>query len=396
MRLPSASQIGRAIHCPASVALPQLDITGPDAEWGQCADSYVQRCREVGRDKALAEITNEEYRARCDGIDVTGIPAGAEAQVTIAWNPKTGKSERVKMKVFRAYPDDGRFWGTFDWVGMLDPKTAMYDDTKTGEPCAAIESWQLKSGGLFVARLVGVDRVRVGHRKLGWNGRWYPDRVDLGMLDLELAEGALKHLAEEVEAAHATVARGETPVVHDGPWCQYCPAQRRCPSRMALIRTASMGDVVGLAKFSGASAEDLKAFAAAQLAEMSPEEVGQAYPRVHQLLGFLTATEEAIKDIARVAPVPLEGGKELREVERAVTVVSATAALAALVPVVGEEVAGSTLKTSQTAIEEALKSKAPRGKLASMKREVMAKIDEIGGLKKVSRTEVRVVPRKPT
>lgn len=73
MANPTGSSIYRAMHCPASCALPQVAITSDDAAQGTALHKYLELVAQIGAEKALAEVP-EQYRADAEAIQLEGLP----------------------------------------------------------------------------------------------------------------------------------------------------------------------------------------------------------------------------------------------------------------------------------------------------------------------------------
>lgn len=393
MNILSASKIDAAMACIGSVTLQAFDSKSEDAEWGITADRYVTRAREVGREIALGEVTDPDYRARCEAIDIEGIPKGAEPQVALAWNPISGATERLAPKYHRDYSSNARIFGTLDWAGIINDTTVFYEDVKSGNPRPAIDSWQLRFGAVALAGLPGVwaEGAQLGHLRLGWNGKFYPDRFTADAKEMSEWADQLRDLWQRKQQADAIIVAGGIPPLVDNPHCKYCGAQRGCPNRVALVRVAASGDLEALAKYKTVSSDELKAIFAEKFKMMSPENAGAAYERIELLVRIVVSAKEAAKDMARGCPMPLPDGRILREVDWPSTEIDAAAAGAVLERQHGHAVAAMALETSQAAIERALREVAPRGKLAAYKRAVMADLNAVGGVFKMTHKQVRVV-----
>lgn len=319
MRLPTASAIGRAIACPGSEALPHVAET---TEWntsGNVVDRYVVRARAIGTELALAEL-DDAGRELCAGLDVSTIPAGAEPQVAVAWDPTTGEAERLHLDGHRAYPDDGRYYGTFDLVGLLDDETVFYDDLKWGNPEPAAASWQLRAGAVFLTALTGAAAARPGHLRVGWNGKLRPERVFYDAIAIEEFEERLVALVGEIATVRAAYDAGEFVPLHVGPWCKYCPARRACPAKAAEIRTATGGDLVPLVRPVAelvelpekAAVQVARQMVRAQMSALTPAELGVAYQKIKAASRYLEGALSAIRELAETEPVPLPNGRALQ------------------------------------------------------------------------------------
>lgn len=293
MKLPSGSQLDRAMACSGSEALPAVErAESSDARRGTVLHKFLEAAR-VDREAALSAIDDDELRAQAAAIDLGVIPAGAESEVAVGWSASEGPI-RYSLGEHRGYPDDGRYHMTIDLVGST-PKVAFVRDFKTGTArVAASDSWQLKLGALIAARLSGVGRANVGMLYLGHDGRWHEDQADLDEFDLEDVEEELRVLASRIEAQRA----GEPLRLVTGPHCRYCPALTLCPAQASLVRVLVP---------TVASVEQ-------RLQALTPEERGFAWEKVKEAEALVDRVKEALKTMAQADPIPLPDGRFVKEV----------------------------------------------------------------------------------
>lgn len=307
--LPTASAIGRAIACLASAVIATVRETTRASERGRKVHAFVDRARKVGREQALAEIRGDQkLYERCASIDLEALPEGAESEVACMWDLETDVVTRLDLTAHRAYPDVGDrlvLFGTFDLVGMIDPTTVYYDDEKNGTAeTTAEESWQLAIGAVMLAKLTGATAARTGHQELGGDGKWYPDRTEYDELDLVVAEADVRALVDRIVAAQRAYEAGTSPEMHVGPWCGYCGSRRFCRAQVAQLQIAAEALVE-------MPSRDL---IRERLSILPVEVKGELYEKVEVLLDLLGEVKSVLRDDARVEPLPLAGGKELREV----------------------------------------------------------------------------------
>ena len=294
-----------------------VDRETEDNRRGTAIHAYLARAAAVGRDRALAELLDDDLAAECSGIDVAAIPPGAQREVTLAWNWRTDRARVLGIGLERDYSaaESDEFVGTADLVGRTDGG-AWIDDWKTGAlKVRAARSMQLRFLGFAAARVIGVDHADVGMLYLGRDGRFRSDRASFDAFDLAAIADELRELVERGEEAARAIAAGAPLRLHDGAWCEYCPALWGCPARRALIETAAAGDLAALASFDSRS-HKLGGMFLAQLEAMDPSRAGTAVDRVRLLRKVLDTADAAAKDLARRLPdgLPLPGGRALREV----------------------------------------------------------------------------------
>lgn len=298
MRIPTASALDRTTACPASCALPQAQTTTGDSSAGTLLHRYVEQARKGDADLALVALAKAapELAERAAAIDLDALPPGLESEVAFAFDARSGRAERLAV-TGRAYPSDGRIYGTADLVGRVGDTAVVYD-LKTGSAPRASDSMQLAALALMAARTSGCDEAEVGMLLLRGDGSWYLDRHRLDALDLAAVADRLGRMLDRIEAAHGVVSDGGVPDTHSGEWCRYCPAARYCPAQAALVRTVASYELDTIAE---------------RIAELTDEEAGEAWVRLALVERLAEAAKRSLSDRARLAPIPLPGGKVLRE-----------------------------------------------------------------------------------
>lgn len=297
-RLPTASSLDRAGACAASFALPQTSTTSSDASAGTWLHRYLEVAVVEGHAAARALLADmpPEVAERAAAIDLDGVPDGFESEVAFAFDVTSGAATRLGVKG-RAYPSDGRIYGTADLVGKRDDTVVVYD-LKTGNAPRACDSLQLAFLAVAAARVAGLDEAEVGMLLLRGDGSWYLDRHRLDALDLAAVADRLRSIVARVEAAQASVAAGQVPDTHSGEWCRYCPAARYCPAQSALVRTVAGYDLATITE---------------RIAALTDEEAGEAWVKLALVEKLAEGAKKALTDRARLTPIPLPGGKVLRE-----------------------------------------------------------------------------------
>jgi len=387
MRLPTASALDRAIECPASCVLPGVETTTGDNTRGTRVHAYLARAREVGKGAALAEVIDDEQRLKLEAIDLDALPAGAEGEVALAYDPDTDTTERLQLDDHRAYPHDGRrFFMTLDLVGVTEVggvRRAFDGDFKTGVMrVRAEDAMQLRVGTLAAARLVGADEGDGLMLYLRHDGRWNPNRAHFDAFDLEETRDQLVTLRSWVRRDHELVDAGRATelVLHDGPWCTYCPALRNCPAQKALVATAAGGELEAIVE---------------GFAELAPAQAGQAYERLLILEKLVKGAKKVLQSMARAADgLPLSGDRLLREVLQRARVVDAGVALAVVEKEYGATIADAmrgAMRLSLTAIGEAF---ADAGLPSAITKEAVAAIARAGGITEHQRLQFRAVARR--
>jgi len=300
--LPSASQLDRAMACPASMTLPHVkDAPGPWAARGTTLHKFVEDARRgpEARAAALKAIKDDVVRQEAEAVDLSGIPEAAEAEVALGYDPATDRGVRYSADAAgRTYPDDGLYHGTADLVFLGHDGAVAVWDWKTGRDAPlASEAWQLKFLALAAARYAGVDSARVSIMQLGFDGHWHQDEAALSGWDLDDTAAALKALP----------ARAQTASLSPGSWCKYCPALAVCPAQVALAR-AVLNDAE--------QGDDAIDAAVSRVGTLTKEQAGVLWGRVEMASRLIERLQAAIKTRALQEAVPLPDGRKITGIKR--------------------------------------------------------------------------------
>lgn len=242
--LPSASKLGLAAnHCafPWATHAPRW----PKSEMSKAAN-FGMGIHEV------AQLTSEGEAVDRDAIATKWGVEGAErkrwmlvAHHVIAWCEKyveptddveravaydvvTGAARMLDRGKHRDYKNIGKneLTGTFDLATSRPVSGLTVWDWKTGEVDDAADSMQLAFHGLALARLRGVDRVRVGYLLATENG---VEDVSADLDELDLGDVASR--------LRALVANAWSATPKPGPHCgsMWCPIVSVCPATKAAL-----------------------------------------------------------------------------------------------------------------------------------------------------------------
>jgi hypothetical protein len=381
VRLPTASEHPRVIECPASAALPQVHVETPQANLGTAVHAFMRRAKEVGRDEALAEVPDDaEHRAFCEQIPVEDFPQGGSPELSLAWNHRTDKARFLGTDRNYSTVSEDEYCGTADLAGSIDG-VALIEDYKTGRVYeAAKDSAQIKTLSLLQARAIGASDAIGRLRYLRDDGSYHVDEAEFSPFDLAEHAETLRKLPKEIARARLQVSMGEVPDVSNGPWCRYCPAAPACPAKTALAR--NMGaDIIGIH---------------GRLTQLTPTEGGEVYARALVYRDMLSEVIENLRDLARIRPLPLPDGSELREVsEKAPTRIVGDVAEKVLRELYGDEIAKNAIeverRTSFAAIKDSLRAVAKPGALAKLERETREALRNAGGLKESMIPKVKAI-----
>lgn len=316
MTLPngSASSTERLIACPASVVLPRVNRTSEYAERGHGIHAYIRDVLSgVLWPDALLRV-DEEHRPTCRSIDwfklcgdITEIKSEAAYAIDVRARTARFLGCNVGRDYERAALKTGAPLGEWEIPGAIDidgvtkgEGVPVIDDVKSGhlDVTPAAENGQL----LFFAsarHLIGGHPVVLGRiSKVKEDGAIWNDVASFDTLAIDDYLDSLELAVERSQEQRRVYLAGGTPEVAEGAHCRYCAAANACPAKVALAKHM------------------LSTLAPVQegIAEMSLAEAGQAWELVHEKAAPLVELmEEALKERARREPLPLSGGRELRE-----------------------------------------------------------------------------------
>ena len=377
--LPTASGLTRALKCPASLQLPQVQReAGAPAVTGTQVHTFLETVSELGREAALERITDERAARICAALDLSTLPLGDgtswASEVAFGWHLGSGMGREVGRNVGRGYPTKpGELYGTADLVALsADAQTVHVLDVKTGRgwmPSAA-DSAQLRFLAMAACATYGCSQAEVGHLHVREDGTVWLERASLDALELDLFAEQLRTLQATVEAGKGSMA--------EGPWCRYCPAFQSCPAKAALACAT-----VGLP------------------AQLTPEVVAQAWTRMKEVRQVLDRVEEVLREYASTQPVSLGNGMQLAAVESSRDELDGAKVYATMAKLYGDEVARASveLEASKKSLDkgvrmvaEQLKAKGEKATLKDLNARALEAVRQAGGV--VTRTRVEVRERR--
>lgn len=374
--LPTASGLTRALKCPASLRLPQVQReAGAPALTGTQVHTFLETVSELGREAALEALTDERAARICAALDLSTLPLGDgtswAAEVAFGWHLGSGAGREVGRNVGRGYPTQpGELYGTADLVALSADGSAVHVlDVKTGRGWmpSAQESAQLRFLALAACATYGCASAEVGHLHVREDGSVWLERASLDALELDLFAEQLRQLHADAQAGRGQLA--------EGPWCRYCPSFAACPAKAALAcATVSMP------------------------AQLTPEVAPQAWARVKAMRQVLDRAEEALKEYAREQPFSVGDGMVLGPVESSRDELDGAKVYATMARLYGDEVARASVELEATkksvdrgarAVYEALKARGEKATLKDLNARALEEIRKAGGLTTRTRVEVR-------
>lgn len=342
---PSGSRIHRIWKCPPSAILPQIENIEPRlyAERGKDIHRFLERVGKIGRAEAISEAP-EDLRTFLECLDLENLPTHLATEVAFAYDYKARTAREIGRNIGR------------DYKGHL-ARTLGRPLSPTEIPCTVDLAGLAFSGGVRCAgcqtcafrcdHMIGQTRRgyagdyksghtrypspdRFGQTLLGalcimhaWratdvvveliyirtDGQSYPAHRIVDEWDLETFADELEAAFDLVDYAEGEYIAGRGVPVREGEHCDYCPAYKQCPAKIALVKSlpdelAALGytrDVIV-----GDAPPELGTVAAGGLQRSRASEVWIAIERIEEILGHVKAE---ICGLAAFDPVDLPDGR---------------------------------------------------------------------------------------
>lgn len=351
------SALPRLLNCDGALVLPRAENHSPWADSGH--DEHDELMRQV------ITGTLPDRLARI-------VPPGSRAEVKVAIDVSTGEGRIIGEGGGRDYGALAPYEiaGSIDVLGIVGD-TVIVVDWKTGfkDVDPAERNWQMFGYALAACRALGKTKaiVRIAYT----NQPGQPiDEHELEPFDLADFAERLKQLHTRESSLKKTFQQGVVPTTREGAWCRHCPSKSVCASKNALlVQFASKGlAVVGDS-------------------QMTRDRAAGAYAeviRIEQLVKDARARLETYVD--ENGPIDLGEGRMFgRYVRGGTRRLDGNKAVQAIAEIVGEqakefEAMAIERKTSQAAIERAAKMFGPKRGAAKLKAQIVARIDELGGV----------------
>jgi hypothetical protein len=241
-----------------------------------------------------------DFRAIAGDLD----PKSIRCEVGYAANVDTGAVRSLGEVEARAYPEpEGpEVMGTEDLEGVTAlTGMAVTSDLKFGHAGAteAEHNPQVTFFARARSMLLEVPEVVGSVLHVAEDGSVHVDRHVFEWVDLDAFGYELSDTVVAVERAEEVVASGETPDVHPGPWCGYCPSAPLCPAQTALAR---------------AMLPELEAIEA-RVTAMTRDEGGAAFVKLQRVKAIVERVADGLKTLQRnVGPLPVSPGKVWRPI----------------------------------------------------------------------------------
>lgn len=373
MANPSGSYIYRAMHCPASCALPQVGITSDDAARGTALHRFLERVPQIGVEDALAEVP-PQFLADAEAIQLDGLPLGPSyvREATYQYDLESGHAVFLGSGLGRGSYSISRrhVFGTIDVVGPTSVEDYKFEGLESHtEP--AQSNPQLLFAALCKSRFEGGRLVDGALYHIKPDGSWWREPAQFDALDLDVFEAALRKCIHNVREAEAVVAAGQTPDVQRGNWCRYCGAASSCPAVTGLVRAMAAEPQL--------TADQIRA-------ALTPATAAKAYARLAEVKQAINAVSQALYMYASEQPIELGDGKVYGPRESKRDAIDARKARFLLAEKFGVDVAENacTFETSKTAISKAVgafkkQTNAPQS-AAAMVRDVLDELRQQGAV----------------
>jgi hypothetical protein len=393
-RLPSASQLQRALACGLSHALPHDNEETEHARKGTALHRYLELVAYNSNDSKVVDWRSsgevpEEYFGDCEAIDLESLPPLVDVQKEVAFEydflRDTGRV--LGFGINRDYSGCSAegYPGTADVVGYWpnEPGTLVVLDYKTGfarETPAAKVNWQLKmlalSGYRSFSSSRKIQKVKVGIVKT--LGRTWIDWAEMDVLDIENAAVVLR------KAGPGFLENSTEQSAYVGSQCDYCPAANSCRAHTGFI-----------AKFTEFS-----------LQPGAEERFGSSLTKTNApvVYGRLRAVEKAVwkakQQLAAYAqrhPIDLGEGKFYGQVEDTEEEIDPSLAYGILKAEVGPELLqhGLTIEVTKASVERLARATLPpKGKLAATARRLLEALRVGGAVKEKKKTSMKEYIKK--
>lgn len=380
----SPSGVGPTRACLASAVLPAVPETTAATSFGtNVRHRFFERVPQVGREAALAEISDPAGRAAMAAMELDGMPLDPAAyaqEVSFAWDWEKGTAREVGRGLSRGARDamlgPTEVGGTADIAALLGDDGAYIGDIKAEfDPQPPAEQHdQLHLLALMAARAWGREWVKIEIIRPRKGEPAWRDAAELDLFALTDIAERMRALALAVLLARAEYEKdGIDPPAHVGDWCRRCHSRHACSAiGGALARVAEPNAIM-----------------------ITDENA----PAVYELLSAVRARAdelwELLKQHARQSPIRLPDGRVFGPKMMNFDVIDGAKLWRVLADMHGEAVAwaAAQVEITKSRLDEALTpialARGPR-KLAEVRREVIAAASAAGAWSVVRDAQVRL------
>lgn len=284
---PSGSSLERGVQCPASFALSQARETGEAALRG--TENHD------GIEGDLVAGTNSKHKVVREAIEGA---TELRVEVAYAFDPYAETVRFLGSRLGRNYGalKETEIALTLDAIVIRPDDTCVWDWKSRKRVTPAAKNWQIRAGAVCVMKHLKLSEVGGA---IGYLDNDESDAHRFDAFDIPVFFADMRLMLRRIGEARAVVAKGETPEVHAGGWCTYCPAVPYCPAHTRLARNM-LGDLTDVEK---------------QIAFMTAEQAGKAWVLLKQIQNLADKVEASLKLRAKQDLVPLPNGKRLALVD---------------------------------------------------------------------------------
>lgn len=330
----TGSKVHRVWKCQASAVLPQSGLYQPELDKyrdrGKVIHRFLERVQADGRDRALAEVP-KDLLPLCEALALDDLPVGLTTEVSFAWNWQAGTVRELGRNLPQREDGGGVDYdsvqppvdwsreipATLDVVGVQRWPNEMRfrgycGDYKSGHakyPAPDMYG-QTLLGALCVVTAYGCDDCVVELLHIHDNGGHHTVRRIVNTWDLDVFAQELRYAMEVVEDrveymhGHGRLASSETPVPVEGPWCEYCPAFKACPAKIALVHAIPQ-ELVQLGVRPDPESGALQLTPGA----LTVRNAGLAWMAIERIEDILARAKEEICSIGWHEDIPLSEGR---------------------------------------------------------------------------------------
>lgn len=278
----TGSGLERAMHCPASCALPRAGHTGEAALVGNTNHSQIEsgdRSRPVVG-KVLDSLQDVRH------------------EVAYALDTATCSVREIGVNIGRQYGDlsPSEIALTVDLEGREGSTWWCVDWKSRERVTSAVDNWQVRAGTMAVMLR---HRAHTGAGAIAYLDNGELDAAPFDSFHVAGWWSDLGWLLTRIRDIKAKLQMGHVPDVSAGPWCKYCPALPHCPAHTRLA-LALLGELDGID---------------AAVAGLTVERCGRAWALLKRYDVIADRIRESIRERARREFIPVGNGRRLALIE---------------------------------------------------------------------------------
>jgi hypothetical protein len=319
----TGSRVHRVWKCPPSAILPQIesDEPRPYADRGRDIHRFLER---VGQGVSLGDAIAEcpaELRTLLECLDLANLPTHLATEVAFAYDYKARTARELGRNIGRDYAGHLERTGqapigpteiacTVDLAG-LEGRRGYVGDYKTGHTRypSPDRFGQTLLGALCVRHAWKCDDVIAELIYIRSDGNHYPARRLLDEWDLDIFADEIEAALELVDYSEAEYIAGRGVPVREGDQCDYCPAFKQCPAKVALVKSipaelAALGYTREV--IVGEEAPAVGTVAAGALDRRRAPEIWLTLERLEEIIGRI---KQEICGLAAFDPIDLPDGR---------------------------------------------------------------------------------------